>query len=148
MAIFATSGGPGNATTNLAFLIYARALLQFDVGGASAGGVVAIVLANIVATLEQRELKPFVYHTKGTLAALGHFKGIGTVYGIKIRGMVAWWVWRSYYLFQMPFWSRRLRIVIDWTIALFFKNDIVKLDFSTGATVTSPVEPELSDAAG
>jgi sorbitol/mannitol transport system permease protein len=44
-----TSGGPGNATTNLAFLIYARALLQFDVGGASAGGVVAIILANIVA---------------------------------------------------------------------------------------------------
>lgn len=44
-----TAGGPGNATTNLAFLIYARALLQFDVGGGSAGGVVAIVLANIVA---------------------------------------------------------------------------------------------------
>jgi len=44
-----TSGGPGNATTNLAFLIYARALLQFDIGGASAGGVVAIVLANVVA---------------------------------------------------------------------------------------------------
>jgi polyol transport system permease protein len=44
-----TSGGPGNATTNLAFLIYARALLQFDVGGGSAGGMVAIVLANIVA---------------------------------------------------------------------------------------------------
>jgi sorbitol/mannitol transport system permease protein len=44
-----TSGGPGNATTNLAFLIYARALLQYDVGGASAGGVVAIVLANVVA---------------------------------------------------------------------------------------------------
>jgi sorbitol/mannitol transport system permease protein len=44
-----TSGGPGNATTNLAFLIYSRALLQYDVGGASAGGVVAIILANIVA---------------------------------------------------------------------------------------------------
>ena len=44
-----TSGGPGNATTNLAFLIYARALLQFDIGGASAGGVVAIILANVVA---------------------------------------------------------------------------------------------------
>ncbi len=44
-----TAGGPGNATTNLAFLIYARALLQFDVGGASAGGIVAILLANIVA---------------------------------------------------------------------------------------------------
>jgi len=44
-----TAGGPGVATTNLAFLIYARALLQFDVGGGSAGGVIAIILANIVA---------------------------------------------------------------------------------------------------
>ncbi|MBE9607233.1 sugar ABC transporter permease [Acetobacteraceae bacterium H6797] len=45
----ATAGGPGTSTTNLPFLIYSRALLQFDVGIASAGGVVAIVLANIVA---------------------------------------------------------------------------------------------------
>lgn len=44
-----TSGGPGLATTNLAYLIYIRALLDYDVGLASAGGVVAIVLANIVA---------------------------------------------------------------------------------------------------
>ncbi|TVU68702.1 MULTISPECIES: carbohydrate ABC transporter permease [Cobetia] len=44
-----TSGGPGLATTNLAYLIYIRALLDFDVGGASAGGVIAIILANIVA---------------------------------------------------------------------------------------------------
>ena len=44
-----TSGGPGVATTNLAYLIFARALQQFDVGGGSAGGVIAIILANIVA---------------------------------------------------------------------------------------------------
>lgn len=44
-----TSGGPGTASTNLAYLIYVQALLQFDVGTASAGGVVAIILANIVA---------------------------------------------------------------------------------------------------
>jgi sorbitol/mannitol transport system permease protein len=44
-----TSGGPGLASTNLAFLIYQLGLLQFDVGMASAGGVIAIVLANIVA---------------------------------------------------------------------------------------------------
>ena len=51
-----TSGGPGNATTNLAFLIYARALLQYDIGGASAGGVVAIALANIVAIFLVRSI--------------------------------------------------------------------------------------------
>lgn len=44
-----TSGGPGVASTNLAFLIYSRALLQFDIGGASAGGVIAIIIANIIA---------------------------------------------------------------------------------------------------
>jgi sorbitol/mannitol transport system permease protein len=44
-----TNGGPGDATTNIAFLVYAQALLQYDVGGASAGGVIAVILANIVA---------------------------------------------------------------------------------------------------
>ena len=44
-----TGGGPGLATTNIAFLVYTQALLQFDVGGASAGGIVAVILANIVA---------------------------------------------------------------------------------------------------
>ena len=54
LAIFAeilvtTGGGPGVETTNLAFLVYAQALLHYDVGGASAGGVAAVVLANIAA---------------------------------------------------------------------------------------------------
>jgi sorbitol/mannitol transport system permease protein len=44
-----TGGGPGTQTTNIPFLVYAQALLQFDIGGASAGGIVAVVLANIVA---------------------------------------------------------------------------------------------------
>lgn len=54
LAIFAaifvtTSGGPGTATTTLTYLIYQRALVDFNIGGASAGGVIAIILANIVA---------------------------------------------------------------------------------------------------
>lgn len=83
---------------------------------------------NITAVLRGGQLRPFVYHSKGTLAALGHFSGIGRVYRFKIHGFVAWWVWRTYYLFQMPRWNRRLRIMLDWTIALFFKNDIVEID--------------------
>ena len=49
-----TNGGPGYASTNLAFLIYRTALLGYDVGGASAGGIIAVVLANIVAILLMR----------------------------------------------------------------------------------------------
>jgi sorbitol/mannitol transport system permease protein len=44
-----TNGGPGDASTNIAFLVYAQALLQYDVGGASAGGIIAVILANIAA---------------------------------------------------------------------------------------------------
>ncbi|MBD3882415.1 sugar ABC transporter permease [Phormidium tenue FACHB-886] len=51
-----TAGGPGLATTNLAYLIYMRALLEFDVGGASAGGLIAVVLANIVAIFLMRSV--------------------------------------------------------------------------------------------
>jgi sorbitol/mannitol transport system permease protein len=44
-----TNGGPGDASTNIAYLVYTQALLQFDIGGASAGGIIAVILANIVA---------------------------------------------------------------------------------------------------
>ena len=44
-----TNGGPGNATTNLPYLIYQKALLDYDVGGAAAGGIIAVIFANIVA---------------------------------------------------------------------------------------------------
>ncbi|MFO6063109.1 sugar ABC transporter permease, partial [Pseudomonas aeruginosa] len=44
-----TSGGPGHESTNLAYLIYNQALLQFDVGMASAGGLIAVLIANIAA---------------------------------------------------------------------------------------------------
>ncbi|MFX7306681.1 sugar ABC transporter permease, partial [Acinetobacter baumannii] len=49
-----TNGGPGTATTNITYLVYAQSLLQFDVGGGSAGGIVAVVLANIVAVFLMR----------------------------------------------------------------------------------------------
>ncbi len=61
LAVFAeifvtTSGGPGTATTNLAYLIYGRALLQFDIGSACAGGLIAVVVANLLAMLMSRFL--------------------------------------------------------------------------------------------
>ena len=49
-----TNGGPGTASTNLTYLVYAQSLLNFDVGGGSAGGIVAVILANIVAIFLMR----------------------------------------------------------------------------------------------
>ena len=86
---------------------------------------------NITAVIRGESPKPFIYKNKGTLAALGRHKGVGRVFKFKIYGFIAWWVWRTYYLRQMPRFDRRLRIVIDWTVALFFKNDVVELDMLT-----------------
>jgi NADH dehydrogenase len=89
-------------------------------------------------------LTPFIYKTLGTLAALGHYSGVGKVLAFKVKGFIAWWVWRTYYLMQMPRWSRRFRIMLDWTMSLFFKYDIVKLDFDTEPEPGERVRPVIT----
>ena len=86
-----------------------------------------VLAANIVAVLEGREPRPFVYHTLGMMGSLGHYKGFGQLLKVRLHGFPAWFVRRTYYLLQMPGWSRRLRIMIDWTFALLFPPDIVKI---------------------
>ena len=49
-----TNGGPGTASTNISYLVYAQSLLSYDVGGGSAGGIIAVILANIVAIFLMR----------------------------------------------------------------------------------------------
>jgi len=86
-------------------------------------------------------LEPFVYQTLGMLASLGHYRGVGRVFKFKIKGFFAWWVWRTYYLFQMPRWSRRFRIMLDWTVALVFRSDVAKLDLFGHQHPTLPAPP-------
>ena len=87
---------------------------------------------NLVATLDGRPSAPFVFHSLGTMASLGHTQGVAQVFGVRLRGFPAWWLRRTYYLLQMPRWDRRLRIVLDWTVALFFRPDITKVDITSG----------------
>jgi NADH dehydrogenase len=62
------------------------------------------------------------------MASLGHTRAVARVFGFRLTGFPAWWVRRTYYLFQMPRWDRRLRIVLDWTVALFFRPDITRVE--------------------
>ncbi len=82
---------------------------------------------NIKAVTEGRPPAPFVFRTLGTLASLGHTRAVARVMGVRLTGFPAWWFRRTYYLFQMPRWDRRLRIILDWTIALFFTPDITQI---------------------
>ncbi len=73
------------------------------------------------------EPQPYAYRMLGQVATLGRYKGIADVLGIRIRGFPGWFVTRSYHLFQLPLVTRKIRVVVDWTTALFFRRDIAEL---------------------
>jgi NADH dehydrogenase len=88
----------------------------------------AKVLAdNVVAHLRQRPLKEYKHSYAGSVASLGLYKGVAEIYGVKLRGIVAWFMHRTYHVSRMPTWNRRIRIVFDWTGALVLGREVVSL---------------------
>ena len=73
------------------------------------------------------EAKPYRYRTLGQVATLGRHKGIALVFGLPLRGFIGWFVTRTYHLYQVPRFSRKLRVVTDWTVGLLFRRDIAEL---------------------
>jgi NADH dehydrogenase len=71
--------------------------------------------------------RPYRYRMLGQVATLGRYRGIADVLGLRLRGFPGWWVTRTYHLYQLPLVTRRLRVVVDWTVALLFRRDIVEL---------------------
>ena len=82
---------------------------------------------NVLAALDGRPQTPFDYGQLGMLVSLGRFKAVGDVYGIKVSGLLGWFLWRSYYLLRLPTFDRRLRVAIDWALDLILKHDIVEI---------------------
>jgi NADH dehydrogenase len=108
---------------------------------------------NLFAALDGQAPQPFVFDTLGMMGSLGHGKGFAQLMKMRVRGFFAWFVRRTYYLMQMPGWGRRLRIMIDWTFALLFRPDTVKVSLETeaasllrelgvGGTAAESQEPE------
>jgi len=71
--------------------------------------------------------RPYGYRMLGQVATLGRFKGIAEIPGLHLWGFPGWFVTRTYHLYQLPLLTRKLRVVVDWTVALFFRRDIVEL---------------------
>jgi NADH dehydrogenase len=82
---------------------------------------------NIAAALDGRPLARFAHGNLGMLAGLGKRDGAGRLLGVPVSGFPAWWLVRTYHLLQLPTLARKVRVVIDWTIALFFPRDIAQL---------------------
>lgn len=80
------------------------------------------------------DVRPYGYRMLGQVATLGRHKGIAELPGLRLRGFLGWFVARTYHLYALPTVRRKARVVTDWTIALFFRRDIVELSALSRAT--------------
>ena len=83
---------------------------------------------NLGHTLSGRGPDPFQFKGLGELASIGHRTAVASILGMQFSGFVAWFLWRSIYLSKLPGLDRKLRIVIDWSLDLFFPRDITLLN--------------------
>jgi NADH dehydrogenase len=84
---------------------------------------------NIVASIDRRadRVQPFRYDVLGTLASIGHHTGVGVVFGIRVRGWIAWFMWRGYYWSRVPGIGGKARVALDWFLNALFGSDPVQL---------------------
>ncbi|WP_239334118.1 NAD(P)/FAD-dependent oxidoreductase [Frankia sp. CiP3] len=82
---------------------------------------------NILADLRGEPIAPYEHSYAGSVASLGLHKGVADVYGMKLRGWPAWLMHRTYHLSRVPTFNRKARVLADWTLALFFRREIVSL---------------------
>ncbi len=94
-----------------------------------------VLARNIVGALDGRPPQVFLYDTMGMMGSLGHAKAFAQMLKVRLHGFPAWFMRRTYYLLQMPGWGRRLRIMIDWTFALLFRPDVVKISLDSEAAL-------------
>lgn len=89
--------------------------------------------ANIARVMAGRPTRPCDLKSQGSIAALGCRTGVAVIFGVKLSGFWAWWMWRTVYLMKMPGLGRKMRVALDWTLDLFFKRDDVQLGVHRGA---------------
>lgn len=84
----------------------------------------ALMGKNIVKVMHAQETAPFKFKGLGELASLGHRSAVANVFGQNFSGILAWFFWRTVYLAKLPGLDRKLRVMAEWTLELFFPKDI------------------------
>jgi NADH dehydrogenase len=110
---------------------------------------------NLLAVLRGGQLRDYRHAHVGSVASLGLHEGVAHVYGLKVRGWPAWFMHRTYHLSRVPTLNRKIRVVSDWTLALFFRREVVSLgslttpfrEFSMAAQAQAEVEAEPGGGA-
>src|SRR5262249_3849738 len=83
--------------------------------------------AQIEAALTGRPRRPFDFKLLGEMVPLSRHKAVADLSGLKLVGFPAWFLWKTVYMLKLPTWAARLRVVLDWTVELFFERDVSEL---------------------
>jgi NADH dehydrogenase len=92
----------------------------------------ATAAENIVATLTARALRPFAFTGLGKMGSLGRRNAVAEVFGLRLSGFLAWFLWRTIYLAKLPGWGRRIKVATSWTLDLFLQPELVDLRLGGG----------------
>jgi len=71
--------------------------------------------------------KDYKHKYAGSVASLGLYKGVAQVYGIKLKGLPAWLMHRTYHMSRIPSFNRKVRVLADWTLAFVLKREVISL---------------------
>ncbi len=79
---------------------------------------------NLARAFRGEALLPFTHRNLGQLATVGQHAAVAEIGGWRFSGFLAWWMWRTIYLAKLPGISRKVRVMVDWTLELFFGRDV------------------------
>ena len=100
-----------------------------------------VLAANILAAIDGRPSRPFVFQTLGLLASIGRRSGVARIFGVNFSGFVAWVLWRTIYLGKLPRFEKKVRVALDWFLDLCFTKDLVQFQTLRAPAVSHGDEP-------
>ena len=80
---------------------------------------------NIKNFISDKNLNEFQYTSKGSLASLGSRDGVGKIYFITVKGFLAWFIWRAFYLSFLPSFATKIRVLTGWIVEFLVPRNAV-----------------------
>jgi NADH:ubiquinone reductase (H+-translocating) len=91
---------------------------------------------NLVRILKGEPTKPFRFKALGQLCSIGGYSAVAEMFGMRVSGFLAWFLWRGVYLFKLPTWSRRIKVALDWAWDVLFPRDLSFLNTDSAQQVS------------
>ncbi|HLC72745.1 MAG TPA: NAD(P)/FAD-dependent oxidoreductase [Candidatus Nanoarchaeia archaeon] len=86
-----------------------------------------IAAKNIMHSMRNESLETFLFKPSGILVSVGKRFAVADIHGLKFKGFVAWWFWRTIYLSKLVGFRNKLQVAYDWTLNLFFPRDTTQI---------------------